>query len=394
MMPMHPVIRPPAGTVRPAAPVPVLALARAIAIASLVTACGGGEPPPAPAPTANITVTTTAPASHRLDRAITVSGSVAAWQEMSLGVELTGNRIAEVLVDVGDRVRAGQPLLRLDARTLEVQARQADAAVAQAKANLALARSESARGEQLLAQRLVSTADADELKANLIRAEAQLTTAEADRDAARLRLGFATLVAPQPGIISAREVQPGQVVSAGTELLKLIRDGRLEWRADLAEKDMTRVREGTPVELTGPDGQLVRGRVRAVSPALNPETRTGLVYADLPEPGTLRAGMFAQGRIVLGSDEATVLPREAVVYRDGLPYVFVVTPGGDTAAKAVQRRIDVGIQQEGLVEVTGGVQAADQVAVRGAGFLSDGDLVRVAPTATAQAGSAPADTAP
>lgn len=359
----------------------------ALALATLLTGCGGGDAP-APQAAASIAVTTTETRTQSLDRALVVSGSVAAWQEMSLGVELTGIRVAAVLVEVGDRVAAGQPLLRLDARTLDVQARQAEAAVAQARANLALARSESTRGEQLLARNLISGADADQLKANLIRAEAQLTTAEADRDAARLRLSFATLVAPEPGLVSARAVQPGQVVSAGAELLRLIRDGRLEWRAELAEKDLTRVVAGTAVELTGPDGETVRGRVRAVSPALDPDTRTGLVYADLPEPGSLRAGMFAQGRIVLGTAESTVLPREAVVYRDGLPYVFVVPPaGGDGAvAKVAQRRVAVGIQQGDVTEITGGLAAGERVAVRGAGFLSDGDLVRIAPAAAAAAG--------
>lgn len=370
---MRPVPPPPSGQ----RPLALLCLCLALA------GCGRNAPPAAETP-ASLTISVVTPVNRSLDRALVVSGSVAAWQEMSLGVELAGIRIAEVLVEVGDRVRAGQPLVRLDARTLQVQARQAEAALAQAQANLALARSESARGKSLLERKLISTADADQLEANLIRAEAQLTTAEADRDAARLNLGFATLVAPQAGVISARSVQPGQVVAAGAELLRLIRDGRLEWRADLAEKDLARVREGTPIELTGPAGESVVGRVRAVSPALDPQTRTGLVYADLPAPGTLRAGMFAQGRIVLGAVPALVLPREAIVWRDGLPYVFVVRPregrpANEPLVAVEQRRIGIGIQQGDLTEITSGVDATVQVAVRGAGFLSDGDTVRVAP---------------
>lgn len=362
-----------------------------LALAGALAACGGDKAPTAVTP--SLTITAAAPTSQPVDRALVVSGSVAAWQEMFLGVEISGNRVAEVLVEVGDRVRRGEPLLRLDARTLQVQARQAEAALAQADANLVLARAENERGKTLLERRLISTADADELAANLIRAEAQRTTAEADRDAARLNLGFATLVAPHAGVISARTVQPGQVVTPGAELLRLIRDGRLEWRAELAERDLTRVAPGTPVELTAPDGTQVGGKVRAVSPALDPQTRTGLVYVDLPAPGELRAGMFAQGRIVLGATSATVVPREAVVFRDGLPYVFVLTDAKGEAADALkkveQRRVGVGAQQGALTEVTSGVTAADQVAVRGAGFLSDGDLVRVVSDAVAANGRAP-----
>ncbi|MBL8225636.1 MAG: efflux RND transporter periplasmic adaptor subunit [Chromatiales bacterium] len=359
-----------------------------LVVFAVLAGCGRGEQP-APDASPSLTVQASSPVTQALDRAIAVSGSVAAWQEMSLGVELSGIRIAQVLVEVGDTVARGQPLVRLDSRTLEVQARQADAALAQAQANLTLARAESTRGESLRDQRLISASDFDQLKANLLRAEAQLVTAEADRDAVRLNLGFATLVAPEPGVISARAVQPGQVVSAGAELLRLIRDARLEWRAELAEKDLTRVTPGTVVELTGPAGEVVRGRVRAVSPSLDPQTRTGLVYADLPEPGVLRAGMFAQGRIVLGSKDVMVLPREAIVFRDGLPYVFVVKAregGGDPGLVTVeQRRISVGIQQGDVTEILGGVTATERVAVRGAGFLSDGDTVRVADAAPAGA---------
>jgi RND family efflux transporter MFP subunit len=321
-----------------------------------------------------------------MERTLTASGSVAAWQEMFLGVELTGIRVAEVLVEVGDKVRAGQPLLRLDTRTLEVQARQADASVAQARASLDLAKANAERGATLVKDGLISSSNADELRATLAGAQAKLATAEADREAARLRLGFATLRAPDDGVISARSVQPGQIVSSGTDLLRLIREGRLEWRAELTEADLGRVKAGTRVELKGPAGQRVLGQVRTVSPSVNPETRTGMLYADLPEPGDLRAGMFAQGQILLGNAPATVLPREAVVFRDGFAYVFVAraetgpaaaTRSGDNAAFNVeQRRITIGGQRGEFTEVQSGLKPDERVVVRGAGFLSDGDLVR------------------
>lgn len=346
-----------------------------------ISACGSGVPEPAAAAKPSLVVTTTLPEVREVDRALTVSGSVAAWQEMSLGVELTGIRAAEVLVEVGDQVTAGQPLVRLDTRTLEVQARQAEAGLAQARASLELARANAARGERLVADGLISSSDRDELRATLLNAEAQLSTAEANRDAARLNLGYATLRAPDSGVISARSVQPGQVVSASTELLRMIRQGRLEWQAELVEGDLSRVREGTLVELTSPRGNRIAGRVRAVSPSVDPATRTGLIYADLTEPGDLRAGMFAQGRVLLGAVPATVLPRDAIVFRDGIPYVFVAreldSAQTDGATFNVeQRRIATGIQQGDVTEVSSGLTASERVVVRGAGFLSDGDLVR------------------
>ena len=337
-----------------------------------LTGCGArGGKTLAAAPA--MTITVGAPRSQSIAIEVVASGSVAAWEEMSLGVELAGVRISKVLVEVGSQVKAGQPLLLLDARTLAVQSRQAEAGMAQARANRELARASAARGESLLAQKLISTANYETLHADLSRAEAQLNSAAADRDAARLRLGFATLRAPDAGIISARNVQPGQIVATGAELLRLIRRGRLEWRAEVAENDLIRLQPAAVVELTGPDGELIQGKIRALSPSINPQTRTALIYADLPTPGPLRAGMFAAGRLRLGEAPALVLPREAVVMRDGYSYVFVL--GADS--KVTQRRVEVGSLQSATIVIHSGLKPGEQVAIRGAGFLADGDQVRV-----------------
>jgi RND family efflux transporter MFP subunit len=339
--------------------------------ALLLPACSrSSEPPPA---ASSLTVTLAAADRRPVDREIVASGSVAAWQEMSLGVELAGIRVANVFVEPGDRVQAGQALVELDRRTLEVQARQAEASLDQARANAELAASQERRGTSLLERNLISTNDFEVLRANRARAAAQLVTAEAERDAARLRLGFATLRAPDAGVISARQVQPGQIVNGGGELLRLIRRGRLEWRAEVAETDLPRLRPGAGVELRGPSGETVAGVVRAVSPAIDPQTRTALIYADLPQPGALRAGMFAEGRLKVGKAEVIVVPRQSVVFRDGYPYVFVMGEGG----KVLQRRIATGPSHGEFIEVREGLKAGERVVARGAGFLSDGDVVKV-----------------
>ncbi len=349
-------------------------LPAALLLASLlsVTACSRTDKPAAP-PVASLTVTVAEATRRSVEREVVASGSVAAWQEMSLGVELTGLRIATVLVEPGTRVQAGQALLELDRRTLDVQARQAEASLAQARASLELARSQATRGERLLAQNLISSADFDELRANRSKAEAGLAAAEAERDSARLRLGFATLRAPDAGVISARSAQPGQIVSAGNELLRLIRRGRLEWRAEVADIDLPRIKVGSAVQLRAPDGSQVTGTIRAVSPAIDPKTRAALIYADLPELGALRAGMFAEGRLAVGRAEVSVVPREAVVFRDGFPFVFVLGEGD----RVVQRRIETGAAQADFLEVRSGLTPGERIVVKGAGFLGDRDLVKV-----------------
>lgn len=356
-----------------------------------LAACSADEAAVAPtAPSLSVSVTT--PTQQSLPRRITASGSIAAWEEMVLGVELGGQRIARIHVEVGDVVKAGDALLTLDTRSLEMERRQAEAVLAQADAGLQVAAANARRGERLKREQLIASSEADQLIAGELTARAQRQTALAQLENARLRIGFATLRAPADGVISARLVQPGQVVVAGAELLRLIRGGRLEWRAELPEGELIRVTPGVPVELTGPDAAPVQGTVRAVSPALDARSRTGIVYADLPAPGSLRAGMYAAGDLILGAVPARTVPDQAIVERDGYRYLFVVGDGDIVE----QRRVELGVRQDGVVEIRAGVEPGERVVVQGAGFLSDGDRVRVVPgtgtdAAAVEAGGATAD---
>lgn len=352
-----------------------IAAALGVAAACLLSGCGS-EPESgsaAPAPAAALAVELTQVVHGPLARTVTVSGAVAAWQEMPLGVELSGLRIAEVQVEVGDAVRRGDVLLALDARTLDAELRMAEAALNEARAGVLLAKSQLDRGDALKAQKLISAADHDQLRAAMVQAEARAKTAEAQHESARLRREFATLRAPDDGVIATRSAEPGRVVMAGATLLTLIRDGRLEWRAELNEADLLDVRVGAEVEVRQRDGSMVAGRVRAVSPALDASTRTGTVHADLPEPGRLRAGMFAEGRIRVGEGDALSVPVSAVVRRDGYAYVFTLKD----KRRVERRRVELGRIDGERIEVRSGLQAGERVVSRGGAFLSDGDLVRL-----------------
>jgi RND family efflux transporter MFP subunit len=201
----------------------------------------------------------------------------------------------------------------------------------------------------------------------------------------QLRRDFAQLRAPDAGVISRRLVQPGQVVAAGTQLLGLIRQGRLEWRPELAEADLARVEIGDRATLRDPTGKPVSGRVRAVSPGVDTDKRTGTAYVDLPEPAGLKAGAYVEGRVLTDRSPGLVVPAAAVVVRDGYPYVFTV----DAQSKARRVRVRTGERVGDQTEVLEGLAAGDRVVVQGAGFLGDGDTVRVVTAAPAKAGPAP-----
>src|SRR5690606_20945163 len=212
-------------------------LLRTLAVSALllVLAACGEDAPPASVP--SLTVSLAAPQLREVTRDVVASGAVAAWEEVSVGVELSGLRVASVDVEVGSVVAAGDVLLRIDDRTMASQLAQAEASVVEARTNLETARRRAARIRELAGSQMVALQDAEQAEAERDNAQARLNTAIASRDAARVQRDFTVVRAPVAGVVSARSVQPGQVVGAGTELLRLIRDGRLEWRAELAEDD-------------------------------------------------------------------------------------------------------------------------------------------------------------
>jgi HlyD family secretion protein len=163
------------------------------------------------------------------------------------------------------------------------------------------------------------------------------------------------------------------VVPAGMELFRLIRQGRLEWRAEVNSQDLALLRPGQSADITLPGGQVVQGRVRMLSPVVDMVSRRGLVYVDLPETAGARPGLFARGEVQLGESQAQTLPRSAVVLRDGFHWVFVL----DAEGRARQTRVELGRTSGDRIELLGGLAAGAQVVESGAGLLADGDRVRL-----------------
>lgn len=312
--------------------------------------------------------------SETWPRVLAASGDIAAWQEASIGAEISNYRLTEVLVNVGDRVRKGQVLARISADTVAAEVAQTRAAVAEAEAGLAEAKANAARARQLVAAGFYSGQQATQYLTGEQTAEARLNAARARLLADELRLGQTRVLAPDDGVISARGAAIGALAQPGIELFRLIRGGRLEWRAQLPEADLARIKRGMPATLRTPDGASVAGRVREIAPTVDPRTRNGLVYVDLPAAGgALRAGMFARGEFDLGQAPALTLPQAAVLLREGYAYVFRVENGD----KVAQTKVSVGRRSGERIEIVAGLDPAARVVASGAGFLADGDTVRV-----------------
>jgi len=331
---------------------------------------------PAPVkPALSVTVTQPQPASMPVK--VSANGNVAAWQEASVGTEANGLRLAEVRVNVGDVVKRGQVLATFAADTIAAELAQTRAAVAEAEANHAEAAANAQRARDLQASGALSALQINQYLTAERTAAARL---EAQRAAARthqLRLQQAQVLAPDDGVISARSATVGAVLPAGQELFRLIRGGRLEWRAEVAAAELATLKPGQPASVVPAGGAPVRGVVRMVAPTVDPATRNGIVYVDLPVPGNVRAGMFARGEFEIGVAQGLSLPQSAVLLRDGFSYVLKVGADG----KVAQTKVTIGRRWADRVEITGGLDRNARVVAAGGGFLGDGDVVRVVESA-------------
>ncbi len=325
----------------------------------------------------SLTVTLTTARAQSWPVPLACSGAVAAWMEATIGARITGLPLVEVRVNVGDRVRKGDVLARFDDRTVLAELDLQQAGLALAEAAFAQADANRARIESIRDSGAVSAQDVLQAVTTAATAKAQVAQAQAQVATTRLRLGFTEVVAPDDGIISARGATIGSVSQAagsGAELFRLIRGGRLEWRAELPAAQLASLPIGTMAHVTLPDGTVTRGRVRQRAPTLDSNTRLGLAYVDL-EPGShALPAMYLNGTFDLTARKAITVPAESVVIRDGRSYVVAV----DGSARSHLRAVSTGRRQQDEIEVTEGVQAGDRVVVKGAGFLNDNDLVRIA----------------
>ena len=361
-----------------------LALAAALVLgstAALLYANTSRAADEAPADTARpaLTVSTAQPQRSSLPLRLAANGNVAAWQEASIGAESNGLRLDEVLVNVGDVVKAGQVLARFASEMVQADVAQARASLLEAQAVAAEAAANAERARSLQTTGALSQQQIQQFTTAAQTAQARVESARALLQTQELRLRHTQVRAPDSGIISARTATVGAVLGTGTELFRMVRKGRLEWRAEVTSTELARIQPGAKTRITAASGAMAEGTVRMVAPTVDPQTRNALVYVDLPPKTDFRAGMFARGEFALGNSDALTVPQEALVVRDGFTYVFVVGP----QQRVQQRKVQTGRRIADRVEILSGLEADTSVAVRGAGFLNDGDLVRVAaPPAT------------
>lgn len=260
-----------------------------------------------------LTVRTTTLRDDKWSHTLAANGSIIPWQEAIISAQVQGLRIAEVKVSIGDRVQRGDVLVTLD--------------------NFARSGSDGEGAAQ------------------------------------------GRIVAPDDGVISAANANAGSTAQPGVELFRLIRKGRLEWRAEMTAEELMSLRKGMTAEVAIGEDRVLKGTVRAISPAVDAKTRYGYALVSLPDSSGIIAGVYARGTFDVsgGRRQLSSLPQSAVLRRSSTAYVLTV--GADN--RVHERMVKLGQRSGERIEIKQGLKAGEPVVETGGAFLSEGDVVQV-----------------
>jgi RND family efflux transporter MFP subunit len=319
------------------------------------------------------TVTVVVPGRSQVARTIVASGPLAAKRDQPVGIAGQGGRVIRVLADAGSWVRAGQVLAVVDRSVQAQQAAQLAAQVQAARADAALAQSNYERALALQGRGFVSKAEIDSKKASRDAAFAQVRVAQAQLGATRAQIGQLDVVAPTAGLILARNVEVGQVVSPGSgALFRMAEGGQMEMQAQLSQQDLASIHVGMPAQVTpvGSDRSF-SGTVWQVAPAIDPQSRLGQVRIAVPYDPVIRPGGFAEARISSGTTLAPMLPQSAVLSDERGNYVYVVNGKNE-----IERRdIKIGTVNDNGVTIAQGLSGDEPVVLSAGPFLNPGQKI-------------------
>ena len=316
-----------------------------------------------------------------------LTGALKPKEQVDVAPQATG-RVESLRFQVGDRVRAGDLVAELEDDELRQQVHRAEAAIAVARASYRQRRAEHdnagaelKRAERLFEDGLISSQDYEAQKTSLAvvnaqveLAEAQQKQAEAELSELKIRLAQTKIYSPMRGIAATRYVDVGALVSPTTPIIRIVNLSTLVTQGNVPERNIGRLRVGNPttVRVDALPERPFTGRVARIAPVLDAATRSALIEIDIPNPnGDLRAEMFARIELDLGATrEATLIPRDSLVYRGQQPGVYVVED-----SRPVFRPIETGMTRQGTVEVLSNLDPGTAIVGRGATMIRDGDRI-------------------
>lgn len=304
---------------------------------------------------------------------LTASGVLTPREEAAVLPEVTGYRVARVLVDAGQYVRAGQTLVQLDGALIAAQVEQQGALAAQSAIQAEQAEAQAARVKGLDGQGVLSQEQLDQRRFQARAARATANAQAAAYKDARTRAGKLAVTAPVSGLVLERNVRPGELSAGGaTPWFRIAQGGEIELLAELSEEDLARVRPGQRASVVLSTGTSAEGTVRLVSPQVNAQSKLGTLRIRLPVRADIRSGGYGRALFADAVGQSLAVPETAVRYDADGASVMVV--GADNRVKRVV--VQTGPRGSGLVSLIKGPPAGSRVVLNAAAFLLDGDMVR------------------
>jgi RND family efflux transporter MFP subunit len=345
----------------------------AFALLALLTACKPVEEPE-PEPIRPVRVTTVE--SQEGGETVSLTGQVEARQEVNLSFR-TGGRMIERSVNVGDRVRAGQVVARLESETPRNALRSARAELTAARARLVEAQNNFERHRSLLDRGFITRAMFDQAEQAYRTARAQVDSVQAQVNIAETQLGYANLISDSSGTVTARRAEPGEVVGPGQPIVQLAREGGRDAVFDVPARVIQTAPANAEIVVALSSDPKVRttGRVREVAPQADPVTRTFKVRIGLNNPpAAMRLGSTVTGSVQLGAGQGIDIPASALTAANQRPAVWVLDPADNTVSL---RNIEVLRYDLARVAVAEGLQPGDIVVTAGVQTLRPGQQVRL-----------------
>ena len=319
-----------------------------------------------------MTVQIAKPVWRKIQRTAQGQGALFAKESVILATKLPGY-VNTVLVDFGDRVKAGQVLVEIEREELGLQVDAAESALKQARANYIRAKGDFERTQQLFAEDLIPPQRRDTAEADYTVAEAGVRSAEKSLALTQKRLKDTRVVSPVDGFVQQRFVNPGEYMTAGAKLLEVVDVHPLKLRTPVPERYARMARIGLPmqVEVDALPGEKFSGKLTRIAAGVDHATRSLLVEAEIPNPnGKLRPGYFAHVTGVMGEETVLFIPRSGVYRYAGVDRIFVVRDN-----KITSREVKTGLEEGNLIEIAEGVAENEQVAVSAIDRLADGMTV-------------------
>jgi RND family efflux transporter MFP subunit len=355
-----------------------------VAMVVALVLAGCGEPPAPQEVVRPVRLTQVAMGAD--SNAAVFAGEVKPRHEADLGFRIGGKVIART-VDVGTRVKKGQVLARLDPADVTLQAEAAKAQVAATETELRFAQAEFQRYQNLFSEKFISASALDAKRNTLDANRARHEQAKANLAVAQNQASYATLVASEDGVVTAVVAEPGQVVTAGQPVVRIARENEREVAISVPENRIAEVKgaQALVVSLWANPERQYRGRVREISPAVDPTTRTFAVRVTIEDPdASVQWGMTANvGVLGTGAAKVALLPLTSIYHHDGQPAVWRYDPASGQVAISP---VTIGQYREDGVIVTAGVRSGDLIVAAGVHKLVPGQVVRPYEGGTAQVG--------